>query len=149
PPLVAAAAERAIRCRRSDRLACGIRYLALLARSSQSAAGARPGDRGMMVERTFGVLSYRLRGYATRLLILETGRAAIDLYSGRLTLSDDEMRAAQQSDLAAAAAQPLAPVRILLIGQVSAGKSSLLNALAREVRAAVGPLPTTTNASEH
>src|SRR5204863_95274 len=26
------------------RLACGIRYLALLARSSQSAAGARPGD---------------------------------------------------------------------------------------------------------
>ena len=77
----------------------------------------------MMVERTFGVLSYRLRGYATRLLILETGRAAIDLYSGRLTLSDDEMRAAQQSDLAAAAAQPLAPVRILLIGQVSAGKT--------------------------
>jgi len=103
----------------------------------------------MMVERTFGVLSYRLRGYATRLLILETGRAAIDLYSGRLTLSDDEMRAAQQSDLAAAAAQPLAPVRILLVGQVSAGKSSLLNALAREVRAAVGPLPTTTNVSEH
>ena len=103
----------------------------------------------MMVERTLGVLSYRLRSYATRLLILETGRAAIDLYSGRLTLSEDEMRAAQQSDLAPAAAPPLAPVRILLIGQVSAGKSSLLNALAREVRAAVGPLPTTTNASEH
>ena len=80
---------------------------------------------------------------------METGRAAIDLYSGRLTLSEDEMRAAQQSDLAPAAAPPLAPVRILLIGQVSAGKSSLLNALAREVRAAVGPLPTTTNASEH
>jgi predicted GTPase len=104
---------------------------------------------GMMAERTLGVLSYRLRGYATRLLILETGRAAIDLYSGRLTLSDDEMRAAQQSDLAAAAAPPLAPVRILLIGQVSAGKSSLLNALAQEVRAAMGPLPTTTNVSEH
>jgi uncharacterized protein len=104
---------------------------------------------GMMVERTFGVLSYRLRSYATRLLILETGRAAIDLYSGRLTLSEDELRAAQQSDLAAAATRPLAPVRILLIGQVSAGKSSLLNALAQEVRAAVGPLPTTSRVSEH
>src|SRR4029077_10169907 len=63
---------------------------------------------GMMVERTLGVLSYRLRSYATRLLILETGRAAIDLYSGRLTLSEDEMRAAQQSDLAAADTSPVA-----------------------------------------
>jgi hypothetical protein len=104
---------------------------------------------GLMVERTLGVLSYRLRAYATRLLILETGRAAIDLYSGRLALSEDEIRAAQQSDRTAAAASPLAPVRILLVGQVSAGKSSLLNALAREIRAAVGPLPTTAHVSEH
>jgi hypothetical protein len=56
---------------------------------------------GMMVERSLDVLSYRLRSYATRLLILEPGRAAIELYSGRLTLSEEEIRAAQQSDLAA------------------------------------------------
>jgi predicted GTPase len=44
---------------------------------------------------------------------------------------------------------PAAPVRIVLIGQVNAGKSSLLNALAREIRSAVGPLPMTSNAGEY
>ena len=43
----------------------------------------------------------------------------------------------------------MAPVRIVLIGQVSAGKSSLLNALAQEVKCAVGPLPTTSRVSEY
>ncbi len=54
----------------------------------------------MFVERTASVLSYRLRAYATRLLVLEIGRAAIDLYSGRLALSDDEVRAARERDMA-------------------------------------------------
>jgi hypothetical protein len=40
-------------------------------------------------------------------------------------------------------------VRIVLIGQVNAGKSSLLNALAQEIRSAVGPLPVTSNAEEY
>jgi predicted GTPase len=42
-----------------------------------------------------------------------------------------------------------APVRVLLAGQVNAGKSSLLNAMAQKVRCAVGPLPTTTDTTEH
>jgi predicted GTPase len=50
--------------------------------------------------------------------------------------------------MAAATADPVMPVRILLAGQVSAGKSSLLNALAQEVACAVGPVPTTASASE-
>jgi predicted GTPase len=37
----------------------------------------------------------------------------------------------------------------VLIGQVNAGKSSLLNAMAQEIRCAVGPLPTTSSAAEH
>jgi uncharacterized protein len=82
------------------------------------------------------------------MFVLEVGRAAIDLYSGRLELSDEEVRAAQARDAAEVAA-PAPPVRILLIGQVSAGKSSLLNALAQDIRGAVGPVPTTTRATEH
>jgi predicted GTPase len=90
-----------------------------------------------------------VRSYATRLLVLEVGRAAIDLYSGRLRLSDEEMRTAQQRDMAGATVDEVVPVRILLAGQVSAGKSSLLNAMAQEVRAATGPVPTTARAAEY
>jgi len=102
----------------------------------------------LLVDRVASVLSYRVRAYATRLLILEAGRAAIDLYSGRLVLSDEEIRAAQARDTAETAA-PIAPVRIVLVGQVNAGKSSLVNALAQEIRSAVGPLPTTSQATEY
>jgi uncharacterized protein len=102
----------------------------------------------IFVEKTAKVLSYRLRAYATRLLVLETGRAAIELYAGRLVLSDEEVRAARERDMADTVAPP-APVRIVLIGQVNAGKSSLLNALAQEIRCAVGPLPATSRAAEY
>ena len=103
---------------------------------------------GMVFDRTTGILSLRVRSYATRLFVLEVGRAAIDLYSGRLALSEEEIRTAQQRDMAGASADTVMPVRILIAGQVSAGKSSLLNALAREVRGAVGPVPTTAAATE-
>jgi predicted GTPase len=103
---------------------------------------------GLFLEKTTRVLSYRLRAYATRLLVLEIGRASIDLYSGRLALSDEDLRAAQERDLIATA-EAIVPVRIVLAGQVNAGKSSLLNALAHETRCAIGPLPTTASAREY
>jgi len=103
---------------------------------------------GLFFEKTTRVLSYRLRAYATRLLVLEIGRASIDLYSGRLALSDDELRAAREHDFITNA-EAVGPIRIVLIGQINAGKSSLLNALAQEIRGAVGPLPATTNVTEH
>jgi predicted GTPase len=102
----------------------------------------------IFMERTARVLSYRLRAHATRLLILETGRAAIELYAGRLALSNEEVRTAQELDMADIVGRP-APVRIVLVGQVNAGKSSLVNALAREIRCAVGPLPVTSRAAEY
>ncbi len=102
----------------------------------------------IFMEKTAKVLSYRLRAYATRLLVLEIGRASIELYAGRLALSEEEVRAAQERDMAGIV-DPLAPVRIVLIGQVNAGKSSLLNALAQEIRCAVGPLPVTSGVAEY
>jgi predicted GTPase len=103
----------------------------------------------LLMDQTHGILSHRLRAYATRLLVLEIGRAAIDLYSGRLALSEEEVRAARERDLASAEPAAAAPVRILLAGQVSSGKSSLVNAMSREIRAAVGPVPTTSGTAEH
>jgi uncharacterized protein len=102
----------------------------------------------MFVQKTAKVLSYRLQVYATRLLILEVGRAAIDLYAGRLVLSQDELLAVQEQDMAQEPPAS-APVRIILMGQINAGKSSIVNALAKEIRAAVSPLPTTADAAEY
>jgi predicted GTPase len=103
---------------------------------------------GAFVGKAIDVLSYRVRAYATRLLVLEVGRAAIDLYAGRLLLSSDEFQAARELDMTDASTADV-QVRIALIGQVNAGKSSILNALALEVHAAVGPLPTTSNTAEY
>jgi GTPase Era involved in 16S rRNA processing len=75
------------------------------------------------------VLSYRLRAYITRLLLLEVGRAAIDLYSGRLSLSEDDMREAREHD-DSKVLQLGAPIRITVIGRDDVGKSKVVSALA-------------------
>lgn len=79
--------------------------------------------------------------------VREVGEAAIELYSGRLRLVGDELAArvsaetkADRAEGGKAAAEPL---RLLVAGQTSAGKSSLVNALAAEVKAAVDALPAT------
>jgi uncharacterized protein len=79
--------------------------------------------------------------------VKEVGRAAIELYGGRLAVSEEDLARhvsrASESDRARAASDISEPLRILVAGQVSAGKSSLINALGQEVRAAVDALPTT------
>ncbi|HEY7242443.1 MAG TPA: GTPase [Xanthobacteraceae bacterium] len=129
------------------RVGFGLYRLARAVLNPLQAAGQETS--GFIVEKTASVLSYRLRAYATRLLVLEVGRAAIDLYSGRLALSDEEVRSAQDLDLAGSGPPARVPVRVLLVGQVSAGKSSLVNAMAQAICAAVGPLPTTGQVLEH
>lgn len=83
----------------------------------------------------------------TEAYVLEIGRAAIDLYGGRLrvsseTLSDyvSEETAADRTAMSQVRAEPL---RILVAGQTGVGKSSLVNALAREAKAATDALPAT------
>jgi uncharacterized protein len=77
--------------------------------------------------------------------VREVGRAAIDLYSGRLsvpaaTLATTVTKATRQDRSEPDLAEPL---RMLIAGQVGAGKSSLVNALAGEVKAAADVLPAT------
>ena len=78
--------------------------------------------------------------------VREVGRAAIDLYGGRLRVSPKTLAATvtEATSEDRAASQVLAePLRILVVGQVNAGKSSLVNALSEEIQAAVDVLPTT------
>jgi predicted GTPase len=77
------------------------------------------------------------------------GKYAIQLYSGQITLDDIDptsvLTSASKADKKACAEneKTLEPLRILVLGQVSSGKSSLINALFGEVKSAVSVLPTT------
>ena len=86
------------------------------------------------------------------ILLEEAAQAAVDLYSGRLRFSDAELAELQLSSEArdrAAAAVPDDPVRILVVGQISAGKSTLINALLGQVAAETDMAPTTGRLTAH
>jgi predicted GTPase len=85
----------------------------------------------------------RVQAFITREIVTETGRAAINLYGGWFRLNAEEIkRLIDDETVGLLPAPSLAPIRILLAGQVNAGKSSLINALAGEMRAPVNALPT-------
>lgn len=101
--------------------------------------------------RLASALQDRLGGAVTRdlqaRLLDEAAQAAIDLYSGRLRFTDAELAAIATPDVARDAAQPdEPPVRIVLVGQLSAGKSTLVNALADADAAETDAAPTTDKA---
>lgn len=102
--------------------------------------------RGHLTGEILSALTEATTTRIARLITLEIGRGAIDLYSGRLRLSEAELAgfqstAAKRDQRGAAAVTE--PLRLLLAGQVSVGKSALVNALSGEIRAAVDVLPAT------
>lgn len=73
----------------------------------------------------------------------EAATAAIDLYSGRLRFTEAELAHMDDPDPAPVDEPPL---RIVLVGQVSVGKSSLLNALAGDAVVETDAAPVTEKA---
>lgn len=79
-----------------------------------------------------GYVTENMMGVMQSVLLEEVAYASIELYSGRLRFSDKEL---MQMRLATTAADhdrlalPDEPLRIVFVGQTSAGKSSLINAL--------------------
>jgi len=92
-----------------------------------------------------------IRRWAQGFCVRRAGYYAIQLYGGHLVLDDvafaDYQTRQSQRDAQRAEAQGAEleeePLRILVVGQVKSGKSSLVNALFGEVRAAVDVVPTT------
>ena len=92
-----------------------------------------------------------LKGWALGFCVRKAGYYAIELYSGQLLLSGVEFDGYQtapskrQTEQAEANRRQMAdePLRILVVGQVKSGKSSLINALFGEIRAAVDVIPRT------
>ena len=111
---------------------------ALLAEAREKLIGAALGDAGNWIQR---------RG--ARMWVEEVGRAAIELYSGRLELDAKALEAADQlgDDIHDPAA--IGPVRLLVAGQTNAGKSSLINTLLETRAAGVDVLPHTAAYEAH
>lgn len=95
---------------------------------------------GLLHGQALSTTSTAVQGWAARLFVEEVGRSAINLYAGRYRLSDSEVRQ-KVVDGAPLESGPI-PIRVLLAGQVNAGKSSLTNALLGSVKSPVSELPT-------
>ncbi|WP_373187323.1 GTPase family protein [Halopseudomonas sp.] len=96
------------------------------------------------IGQSFEGLSDEMQIRLKRLLLLEVLRAAVDLYGGHFRFEDDELSvsATTRKDDTRPAEKP-EPVRICLIGQVGAGKSSVINALTEGWQAETSALPST------
>lgn len=81
---------------------------------------------------------------AKQALLDEVAAVAIDLYSGRFSIEDEALKVSDVSEVDEKRFAPeLEPVRIVLVGQISSGKSSIINALKEEIVAEVDVLPST------
>ncbi|GAL14987.1 hypothetical protein JCM19233_6001 [Vibrio astriarenae] len=81
---------------------------------------------------------------AKQALLDEVAFVAIELYSGRFSFDDIDVTASLVTKAdSERAAKELEPIRIVLVGQTGAGKSSLINELKQEFVAEVDVLPST------
>ncbi|MEM9670490.1 MAG: GTPase [Pseudomonadota bacterium] len=104
--------------------------------------------RDRLVGSPVGLLSEAARTYFTCLLIQEVGRAGIDLLSGRLRHSEEEIDALRETDFSGIESSSPPYLRLMLVGQANAGKSSLINAMANDVLCQVRPTTTGTGPVE-
>lgn len=104
-------------------------------------------------DRGTGLARVELHGWLLRAIVRKLGYYAIDLYSGRLPLGDEDPTATPtprsradlaQATTAAEAERGEEPLRILVLGRTNAGKSSLINALFGRLVTAADALADTT-----
>lgn len=87
-----------------------------------------------------------------QIILEEVARAAVDLHAGHLRFTDEELLEIElgSADLdKRILAQPDEPIRLLVIGQISAGKSTVINRLAGSAVAETDMAPTTPDLTRH
>jgi len=104
-------------------------------------------------ERSIDQVRNELHSWFLRAYVCKVGYYAIDLYSGRLPLGDEEptksptpVSKADLEQIEETAKAVTEPLRILVLGRSNAGKSSLINALFGELTTSTDVLPDTTQA---
>jgi hypothetical protein len=106
------------------------------------ASGITSQIRGEMMSQLAGGFSVHMQKSLRQALFEQVSQVAIELYSGRLKLSEAELAARRHTQTPAS---PIVtrPLSVMIVGQVNAGKSSLVNALQHEFTAGVDLLPAT------
>ena len=119
-------------------LRIGINPLTGLAREfSSQLASKYMGDLGQHMQKNIRVVLFE-----------QVTQVGIDLYSGRLKFSEEEMLAYRNAQDKPEEVE-LKPLSVMIIGQLNAGKSSLINALKQQCVAETDPLPATSGFHYH
>lgn len=106
--------------------------------------------RGNIISHVFDDVNNSLQIKLKRKLMEEVAEVAIDLYSGRFKVSDLTLQPSLEAlKDARREAVPVDPLRVLLIGQQSCGKSSIVNALVDDMVAEVSAIPSTDKFTVH
>ena len=108
--------------------------------------------REQITKHLYATVRDQLARQLTRAYVREVGRAAIDLYGGRLRVSESALAGHVSSSTLRdrRAGAPMAePLRILVAGQSGSGKSSVLNALSKAEGAIVDAVAPTRKAQAH
>ncbi|MBI3245949.1 MAG: 50S ribosome-binding GTPase [Deltaproteobacteria bacterium] len=108
----------------------------------------------LVTDRLFDFTKETLSQWLLKWYVDRVGYHAIALYSGKLLLTrrgDNLMplQPATAAELARAETEAVEPLHMLVLGQVKAGKSSLVNALLGTMRAATDSVPTTTQVTPY
>ena len=98
--------------------------------------------RGLIIGKLFDGISDELQVRLKKAFLQEIASVAIDLYSGRFKFDDHAQADNSEANVESIASEP-DPLRICMIGQVSAGKSAIINALMGNMKAEINRLPST------
>lgn len=111
--------------------------------------------RGIVFSKGVNVVSNEIAQRLIRAYIDKLGYYAIELYSGQISLDDSlptkRLSPDSKKDFSdiTEREQQTEPLRMLVMGQVSSGKSSLINALLGKTQCAADLLPTTAEITAH
>jgi uncharacterized protein len=118
-----------------------------IVRLMNPAAAATQEIREQLTRRAYDWGREELAKRLVQAYVREVGRAAIDLYSGRMRLVKGPTAAV--SDRTFISGQPQEPVRILVAGQSGSGKSSLIHAIVNDPRGDWGVQATLKEYTQH
>jgi uncharacterized protein len=98
--------------------------------------------RGLIIGKLFDGVSVELQVRLKKAFLQEVSSVSIDLYSGRFKFDEHTQADTPEEDIQSMAPAP-DPLRICMIGQISAGKSSIINAVLGNMKAEINRLPST------